>query len=299
LADVASVHLLYILNNPLSGTDPSGYAACGPKGPEDQEVCQVTVKTTELGSRIAKSQTFTVANNGGTLYITPGGDRAAFGRIEAAMIGAPSKRPNGPMVGPIPMKVGERGPNHTSCAKVGVGCDAEQFLYDPREPSWAEQTFGDIVGSFRSPDANGLRINPFTGQPVPNPQKTKENTFIEVATLFVPGPKGMSFGSRGSRAGAGVVARLGAPEGLVPGTTLFGDEMHLRMASWFKERFGSGFTMRVRRGETGIDVTANTDDAAMVLGARHAEFKPRSAIQSPARTVGHRSIRRESLYIRS
>lgn len=52
--------------------------------------------------------------------------------------------------------------------------------------------------------------------------------------------------------------------------------MHLRMASWFEKRFGRDFTMRVRPGETGIDVTANTDYAARILGARHAEFKPRS-----------------------
>ena len=192
------------------------------------------------------------------------------------MIGAPSKRPNGPMVGPLPMKVGERGPNHIACAKAGVGCDAEQFLYDPSEPSWAAQTLGDIAGSFRSTDASGLSINYFTGRPVPNPQETRENTFIGFVTLVAPGPKGLTFGYRGSRAGAGVLARLGAPEGLVPGTTLFGDAMHLRMASWFEKRFGSDFTMRVRPGETGIDVTANGARAQGRLGAMHAEFKPRS-----------------------
>jgi hypothetical protein len=34
--------------------------------------------------------------------------------------------------------------------------------------------------------------------------------------------------------------------------------------------------MRVRPGETGIDVSANSRDAIRRLGARHAEFKPRS-----------------------
>lgn len=176
----------YLMNNPLSGTDPTGYAACG-ETVKDNDVCQVTVerRVTEVGSRISKvvSETYTVANNGGILYVTPGANRAAFDRIEAAMAG--SKTMDGPSMGPVPMKVGERGSNPATCGRFGAGCQAEQYLYDPGEPSKAAQVFGDIVGSFRSPNGDGYRVNPFTGQPIANPQRIKEETVVNVLGLGV------------------------------------------------------------------------------------------------------------------
>jgi RHS repeat-associated protein len=236
----------YILNNPLSGTDPTGYAACADQkaGPGDGDVCQITTteRVKETGSNIAKTvtHTYTVANNGGTYYITPGSGTKANAAISSAMIGAASTRSNnGPGVGPIPMRVGERPANMASCAKAGTNCEAEQYLYNPSEPSWAAKTFGDIAGSFRPADEHGYRNNPFTGQPTPNPIATRQEAFVGFVSLFAPMKAGWA--SRGEMA-AGAIARVAVPESVVSGTTLFGDAMHLRMASWFEKRFGSDFT---------------------------------------------------------
>jgi hypothetical protein len=58
LADVASVHLLYIMNNPLAGTDPTGYAC------EDIEGgVQCNFEASVLGSRIKTEITATVKGN--------------------------------------------------------------------------------------------------------------------------------------------------------------------------------------------------------------------------------------------
>jgi RHS repeat-associated protein len=127
----------YIMNNPMSGTDPTGYAACSPDGPKEGEICDIkaTERKREAGSRILKevTTTYTVANNGGVLYVTPGRGPEANSRIKAFMIGSGSERPSGPSMGPVPMSIGERGPNMVMCAKVGVGCEAEYYLYDPLE----------------------------------------------------------------------------------------------------------------------------------------------------------------------
>jgi RHS repeat-associated protein len=88
----------YILNNPLSGTDPTGYAACGATI-KDGEVCTVEITRGEkqAGSNITKSvtKTFTVGNNGGNLVATPGGDSAASGRVQGVInkINAAADRP--------------------------------------------------------------------------------------------------------------------------------------------------------------------------------------------------------------
>jgi RHS repeat-associated protein len=185
----------YILNNPLSGTDPTGYAACPDQkgGPGDGEVCQITVTVgqKQAGSNIAKSTTatYTVANNGGVYYVAAGSGAKANAAITAAIIGDPKDRPNTPTIRNAPRVVGERPANGAMCSKAGTHCEAEQYLYDPNEPSWLAKNVGDVVGSFRNPNEDGYRINPFTQQPVSNPQATRENTLVNLLTLAVPAPK--------------------------------------------------------------------------------------------------------------
>lgn len=74
----------YILNNPLSGTDPSGYEACGDQI-KDGETCEVTTTKTVMlpGSRTWTTieTTYTVGSNGAELFITPGAGKEAVGRI--------------------------------------------------------------------------------------------------------------------------------------------------------------------------------------------------------------------------
>jgi hypothetical protein len=148
-----------------------------------------TVRTKELGSNITKttSQTFTVANNGGVYYIASGSGAKANAAIEAAMIGAAKDRSNGPSMQATPMKVGERPANGMMCSKAGSRCEDEQYLYDPNEPSWLAKTAGDVIGAFRSPDKDGYRTNPFTGQHVPNPEETRTNTLGNLLSFaFAP-----------------------------------------------------------------------------------------------------------------
>lgn len=183
----------YILNNPLSGTDPTGYAACG-ADVKDGEVCQVEVTqkvaSRDAGSRIVKTtnetKTYTVANNGGKIYATAGEGAKANAAIEAAMIGNAKDRPNGPGMQATPMKIGERPANGVMCGKAGTGCESEQYLYDPNEPSSLAKTVGNVLGSFRSPNEDGYRINPLTGQPVPNPMETRMNTVVGVMAAALP-----------------------------------------------------------------------------------------------------------------
>jgi hypothetical protein len=59
LADVASVHLLYILNNPLSGTDPSGYAGTSCEGLSSSD-CRFELAS---GGQSGGSRTYTLGNN--------------------------------------------------------------------------------------------------------------------------------------------------------------------------------------------------------------------------------------------
>jgi RHS repeat-associated protein len=184
----------YILNNPLSGTDPSGYAACG-ADVKDGEVCQVEVtqKTTsrDVGSRITKTttetKTYTIANNGGVIYATEGSGAKANAAIQSMTYGSAKDRPNGPSMQATPKKVGERPGNSFSCAKMGAGCDAEQFLYDPNEPSDLAKKVGNVIGSFGPQNDEGYRNNPLTGQPVPNPMDTRMNTVGNVLAFVMLG----------------------------------------------------------------------------------------------------------------
>jgi RHS repeat-associated protein len=70
----------YILNNPLAGRDPSGYAACM-GAPKDGETCTAT--ETPTGSHIAKN--YTIGASGGKFYVAAGGGAAATTRVQGAM----------------------------------------------------------------------------------------------------------------------------------------------------------------------------------------------------------------------
>jgi hypothetical protein len=84
----------YILNNPLSGWDPSGFAACGADLDAGDAPCQVTTTYTPTGSHIAQKATFTVGTNGADIFITAGGSKGAEARVQGAIdkIGAISQR---------------------------------------------------------------------------------------------------------------------------------------------------------------------------------------------------------------
>lgn len=76
----------YILNNPLAGTDPSGYAPCDENGQ-----CEFNVKTSKAGSRIVRNETVkgTLSESGGqaTLNLTTG-SAAAKAAVSNGVVGA-------------------------------------------------------------------------------------------------------------------------------------------------------------------------------------------------------------------
>lgn len=85
----------YVLNNPLSMTDPSGYEACGTVADAQAsgQSCTVTVtqRDTDTGSHITEksSQTYTVAvDKSGNMYVTTGSSAQASNAVEGAANGA-------------------------------------------------------------------------------------------------------------------------------------------------------------------------------------------------------------------
>ncbi len=107
----ASAHLVYILNNPLSGVDPTGYAACSL---DDEASCLlqdggVNTIVNKAGDTIAttvvadKGQNLTVTGNGGSISATFTGRTGDISRVLAggppSDIGAISQRTNGTLDG--------------------------------------------------------------------------------------------------------------------------------------------------------------------------------------------------------
>ena len=179
----------YIMNNPLSGTDPSGYAPCG-EVVKEGEVCQVEVKETykEFGSRLTKTRTrtFTIANNGVQPIAMPGSDRATFDRLEIAMNGGKPEEGAGAELRPTPVKIGEWKANDRMCSQYGVRCQDEQFLYDPFAPSALEVAVGDVLGVLSGKADDGYTYNTITKDIVDKPLDTKLNAVVGTISVFIP-----------------------------------------------------------------------------------------------------------------
>jgi RHS repeat-associated protein len=88
-----------------------------------------------------------------------------------------------------------------------------------------------------------------------------------------------------ARAGAAkLLTKLDPPPGLKFGTTRFGNAMHAKIAAWLQDEFpGVTFELRVRPGETGVDVKV-LESAGAGAGFKLAEIKPRTP--SGQRTLG-------------
>ncbi len=239
----------YILNNPLSGTDPSGYAACGAEV-KNGEVCQVEVTqkvaSRDEGSRIVKTttetKTYTVANNGGVIYATEGSGAKANAAIQSMTYGSAKDRSNGPSMQATPKKVGERPANGVMCSKAGTSCEAEQYLYDPSEPSDLAKKVGDVIGSFRPRNDEGYRNNPLTGQPVPNPMETRMNTVGNVVAFVMLGRIPLGNGPRVAASAeerADLALKMGRTSGaaaeLVAGGRVFTDVSTNELRSFLPE----------------------------------------------------------------
>ncbi len=71
-----------------------------------------------------------------------------------------------------------------------------------------------------------------------------------------------------------VIGKVAPPTDLRPGTTLFGDEMHARIAQWLQERYPNvEFRFRVGPRQRGVDVEVIRGDP----GFKYADIKPKNA----------------------
>jgi RHS repeat-associated protein len=182
----------YVLNNPLSGTDPTGYAACGAKI-KDGEVCEATVSKAvtdkKTGDTKTVKTTYTVANNGGTLFIAKGAGEAARGQLTSAIndFGGASKRSNigGGFHAPE-VAIGTTGGGPSRDA---LGDQPTEFIYKtdpnlrPRNP--ITQYFGDVIGAAISTN-DSKATNYFNGDSISNPIQVRTWAFINIATLLLP-----------------------------------------------------------------------------------------------------------------
>jgi RHS repeat-associated protein len=77
----------------------------------------------------------------------------------------------------------------------------------------------------------------------------------------------------GSPTGSKPIGKVNPPIEFKPGSTLFGDAMHLRIAEWLRQKHpGVEFRFRVKPGQKGIDVEVISGDP----GFKYAEIKPRT-----------------------
>ena len=217
----------YIGNNPLSGTDPTGYAACGEEI-KDGDVCTVDKTETYHDSRSADpfskttvTTTWTIAQNGATTFATPSSGKGAFQALENAINGAGLARADGPTVGPVPMKIEETSASNFGCAKLGTGCEATQHLVEAGAPSSLATTVGNWVGAMSGPTVPmssenpqiGVYTNPWTGREIANPQAEREGLFATLAGILTIPLGGEGVLARGVQAelrAAGPLAGNGA-----------------------------------------------------------------------------------------
>jgi hypothetical protein len=182
------------MNNPLSGTDPTGYAACA-ADITDGTVCEATVtkevtdkKTGEIKT---EKKTYTVANNGGNLFIAEGAGKSAQKAVLGAIndFGGASKRNNiagfhAPRMGIETSSAG--GPSRDAMAGL-----PEARLYNmdtPEKPNAVTNYVGDVMGAWgaRFSGESGYAHNYFTGDVISNPVAVRTWSFINVATLLLP-----------------------------------------------------------------------------------------------------------------
>jgi RHS repeat-associated protein len=181
----------YIMNNPLSGTDPTGYAACGADF-KDGTVCEATVtkevtdkKTGEIKT---EKKTYTVANNGGNLFIAEGAGKSAQKAVLGAIndFGGASKRNN--IAGFHAPRMGIETSSAGGPSRDAMGDLPEARLYNmdaPEKPNPILSYFGDIVGSFQGQNG-AYRHNPFTGEMIEDPTKQRMSVLIAIATFKIP-----------------------------------------------------------------------------------------------------------------
>jgi RHS repeat-associated protein len=245
----------YLMNNPLAGTDPTGYAKCG-SVIKDREVCQVDVPGEErhydLSRRTwveaTKSTTYTIANNGGAIFAAEGNGPKAFASIEAQMIGAPAQRGK-PQVGVTPMKVGVAS-GYSELGFEPPDEDRKQFLYDPNEPTSLEKGLGNLIGSLWSDDKD-ISHNFFTGEPINRADRTV--TRVQLLTMFMPGPKGLRAVGRAASA-EGAEAEVAALRGFTKGCCCFAEGTEIYTADGMKaiEQLKIGDMVWARDEKTGL-----------------------------------------------
>jgi RHS repeat-associated protein len=202
----------YIMNNPLSGTDPTGYAACGVDF-KDGTVCEATVtkevtdkKTGEIKT---EKKTYTIANNGGNLFIAEGAGKSAQKAVLGAIndFGGASKRNN--IAGFHAPRMGIETSSAGGPSRDAMGDLPEARLYNmdaPEKPNPILSYFGDIVGSFQGQNG-AYRHNPFTGEMIEDPTKQRMSVLIAVATFRIPITRASASGEGVASSGIGTTAK--------------------------------------------------------------------------------------------
>jgi RHS repeat-associated protein len=142
----------YLMNNPLAGTDPTGYYdACAAKGPAEGQVCDVTVKNKEPNSDNVSSATYTVVGTKDNVVVftgdngggKPGGLKAAISRI-LQNIGAIDRREL-EMPG---VTVSTKAPKASEICGVGAGVPCLPSLPGEESVPSPPKSFGTKVSEF-------------------------------------------------------------------------------------------------------------------------------------------------------
>jgi len=268
--NLASGHRIYILNNPLSGTDPTGYTVTCGTTIKPGDICETTATKTERDSithlPTKVTRTYTVVNNGGVGYATEGTGLRAFSALNAMMssIGGSSSRGNisGPGLSATPMRIGVN--PGAFCARAGIGCDDNPYLYNPNEPSGLAKFAGDIIGSFGSADHDGYKSNYFTHDWIASPQEARENAAVALLTLLLPAARVEDAVADGATAARNALADSLAPlRGRAPATVTGG--YNLNTGEFLARACGGG--------------KCAEDHVAEALGGNKADIRFTSAIR--------------------
>jgi RHS repeat-associated protein len=113
----------YLLNNPMAGVDPTGYAACGARI-KDGEICEISVTTRQAptGSRIVQTETrtFTVGANGASLFFVAGSGNSVRSQVSQAIAdsGSVGNRPHAQSTACLSWCHGNEGAGSTESASA-------------------------------------------------------------------------------------------------------------------------------------------------------------------------------------